>query len=174
MILCYQNNIEKKVGQTALAAPPNCFPEASAWGVFVRRFRPEEFSSGRNLQNLLPKTPHFPERGGEGVGRGGRAKGGGGRVVNGPKSQAEICGRKLLGPKPLESVPQFFCPSHPPHPSPSNKAGWAHRSKLLRDNNIKMSKIKHTKSKPIKSCLASRKWDRKNYKNYQKSQALRV
>ena len=33
--------------------------------------------------------------------------------VDGPKSQAEICGRKLLRPKPLESVPQFFCPSPP-------------------------------------------------------------
>ena len=47
-----------------------------------------------------------------------------------------ISGRKLLRPKPLESVPpQFFCPSPPPlpPPSPSNKAGWAYRSKLLRD-----------------------------------------
>ena len=33
--------------------------------------------------------------------------------------QAEISGRKLLRPKPLESVPQFF------RPSLSNKAGWA-------------------------------------------------
>ena len=24
MIVCYQNNIEKKVGQAALAAPPDC------------------------------------------------------------------------------------------------------------------------------------------------------
>ena len=57
------------------------FPEASARGVFVRRFRPEEFSSdgvsdlGRNLR---PKTPHFLETllGGEGdeagEGRGGQ------------------------------------------------------------------------------------------------------
>ena len=42
-----------------------------------------------------------------------------------------ISGRKLLRPKPLESVPpQFFLPLPP---SPSNKAGWAYRSKLLRD-----------------------------------------
>ena len=47
-----------------------------------------------------------------------------------------ISGRKLLRPKPLESVPpQFFCPSPPP-PSPSNKAGWAYRSKLLRENEL--------------------------------------
>ena len=38
--------------------------------------------------------------------------------------QAEISGRKLLRPKPLESVPQFFCPSLSPSSS-SNKAGWA-------------------------------------------------
>ena len=37
--------------------------------------------------------------------------------------QAEISGRKLLRPKPLESVPQFCLPL--PSPSPSNKAGWA-------------------------------------------------
>ena len=46
-----------------------------------------------------------------------------------------ISGRKLLRPKPLESVPpppQFL----PLPPSPSNKAGWAYRSKLLRDNKL--------------------------------------
>ena len=42
------------------------FPEASVWGVFVQRFRPEEFSSsgdfglGRNPRYLRPKTSHFP------------------------------------------------------------------------------------------------------------------
>ena len=62
------------------------FPEASAWGVFVRRFRPEEFSSTGDFglgRNFRPKTPHFPERGGEGVGRGGGGRGRGGRGVNG-------------------------------------------------------------------------------------------
>ena len=44
-----------------------------------------------------------------------------------------ISGRKLLRPKPLESVPPQFLPLPP---SPSNKAGWAYRSKLLRDNYI--------------------------------------
>ena len=50
------------------------FPEASAWGVFVRRFRPDEFSSagdfglGRNRRYLMPKTPYFPEMGGRGKG----------------------------------------------------------------------------------------------------------
>ena len=44
--------------------------------------------------------------------------------------QAEISGRKLLRPKPLQSVPQCFCPS----PSPSFQKSWVglHR-KLLRD-----------------------------------------
>ena len=37
--------------------------------------------------------------------------------------QPEISGRKLLRPKPLESVPQFVLPL--PSISPSNKAGWA-------------------------------------------------
>ena len=42
-----------------------------------------------------------------------------------------ISGQKVLRPKPLESVPpQFFLPLPP---SLSNKAGWAYRSKLLRD-----------------------------------------
>ena len=36
--------------------------------------------------------------------------------------EAEISGQKLLRPKPLESVPQFF---PLPLSSPSNKAGWA-------------------------------------------------
>ena len=66
------------------------FPEASAWGVFVRRFRSEEFSSagdfglGRNLRYLRPKTPHFSERGREGMGRGGEEREGdreGGRLT---------------------------------------------------------------------------------------------
>ena len=57
-------------------------------------------------------------------------------------TQAEISGgisgRKLLRPKPLESVPpQFFLPL----PSPSNKAGWAYRSKLLRDKFFSLSPV---------------------------------
>ena len=60
--------------------------------------------------------------------------------------QDEISGRKLLRPKPLESVPHFFCPL--PSPSPSNKAGWAFTvncsgiinhhfiQKLLKENKI--------------------------------------
>ena len=53
-------------------------------------------------------------------------------------AQAKISGsRKLLRPKPLESVPQFFCLIFfCPSPSLSNKAGWAYRSKRLRDKFI--------------------------------------
>ena len=44
--------------------------------------------------------------------------------------QTKISERKLFRPKPLESVPQFFCLNFfasifLPLPSPSNKAGWA-------------------------------------------------
>ena len=49
--------------------------------VFVRRFWPEEFSSAGDFglgRNLWPKTPHLPEKNGEGWE-------GEGRVVNGFK-----------------------------------------------------------------------------------------